>query len=175
MPNETIHNEIESWLAADVHDQLSNDERVAFQSHLAGCAACRALQEEEKKMNQLLEKTLAKESADPAFEQRMLSRFRDKVPASEGGLISFFAGLMRLRAAQITAVAALLLTLVQVGKMVTGEAGTCPRHCESFACRFRRQIPGAQPRGRARKNGRDRFKYSDGRRKRLQFGPGSSP
>jgi len=123
MPKETIHNEIESWLAADVHDQLSSDERAAFQSHLAGCPACRALQEEEKKMNELLEKSLAKETADPAFEQRMLSRFRDKVPASKGGLISFFTGLMRLRAAQITAVAALLLTLVQVGKMVTGEGG----------------------------------------------------
>ena len=57
-------------------------------------------------MHQLLEKTLATESADPAFEQRMLSQFRDKVPAPNGGLISFFAGLMRMRAAQITAVAA---------------------------------------------------------------------
>jgi anti-sigma factor RsiW len=123
MPNETIHNEIESWLAADVHSQLSNDERAAFQSHLNGCDACRTLHEEEKKMNELLESTLAKEAADPAFEQRMLSRFRDKVPASKRGLISFFTGLMRLRAAQITAVAALLLTLVQVGKMLTGEGG----------------------------------------------------
>ena len=124
MPNETIHDEIESWLAADVHDQLSNDERAALQQHLAACESCRTLQQEEKTMHQLLENTLAKESADPAFEQRMLNRFRDKVPASEGGLISFFAGLIRMRAAQITAVAALLLTLVQVGKMVTGEGGT---------------------------------------------------
>ncbi len=123
MPNETIHQEIENWLAADVHDQLSRDERAAFEQHLAACPACHALQQEEKNMNQLLEKTLAQENADPAFEQRMLSRFRDKVPASEGKLISFFAGLMRLRAAQITAVAALLLTLVQLGKMVTGEGG----------------------------------------------------
>lgn len=123
MSDETIHDEIEDWLAADVHDQLSSDERAAFQQHLTACAACRTLQQEEKNMNDLLEKTLAKESADPAFEQRMLSRFREKVPAPEGGLISFFAGLMRLRAAQITAVAALLLTLVQVGKMVTGEDG----------------------------------------------------
>ncbi len=37
-------------------------------------------------------------------------------PRSKGGLIPFFAGLMRMRAAQITAVAALLLTLVQVGQ-----------------------------------------------------------
>ena len=123
MPNDTIHDEIESWLAADVHDQLAAEERAAFQQHLAGCASCRALHLEEKQMHQLLEKTLATESADPAFEQRMLSRFRGKVPAPNGGLISFFAGLMRMRAAQITAVAALLLTLVQVGKMVTGEGG----------------------------------------------------
>ena len=121
MPNETIHDEIESWLAADVHDQLLSEERAAFEQHLAACPACRALQQEEKNMNQLLENTLAKESADPAFEQRMVSRFRNKVPAPSGGLISFFSGLMRMRAAQITAVAALLLTLVQVGRMVTGE------------------------------------------------------
>ncbi|MBA3650680.1 MAG: DUF4349 domain-containing protein, partial [Chthoniobacterales bacterium] len=121
MPNDTIHHEIESWLAAEVHDQLGTEERAALQRHLAGCAACRALQEEEKQMHQLLEKTLTTEAADPAFEQRMLSRFRDKVPEAGGGLLAFFSGLLRMRAAQVTAVAALLLTLVQVGKMVTGE------------------------------------------------------
>ncbi|MEO7167277.1 MAG: DUF4349 domain-containing protein [Chthoniobacterales bacterium] len=118
-----IHEEIESWLVADVHEQLTREERVAFQEHLAGCAACRALHQEENNMNQLLEKTLAQESADPAFEQRMVSRFREEAPVPNGGLISFFASLMRMRAAQITAVAAVLLTLVQVGKMVTGEHG----------------------------------------------------
>ena len=133
MPNETIHDEIESWLAADVHHQLSSDERVAFQQHLATCASCRTLQQEEKQMHQLLENTLATESADPAFEQRMISRFREKLPAPNGGLISFFANLMRMRAAQITAVAALLLTLVQVGKMVTGEHEQLPGTQSSFA------------------------------------------
>ena len=34
MPNETIHNEIEEWLAADVHDQLADEERAAFEQHL---------------------------------------------------------------------------------------------------------------------------------------------
>ncbi len=133
MPNETIHDEIESWLAADVHDQLLSEERAAFEQHLAACPACRALQQEEKTMNQLLENTLAKESADPAFEQRMVSRFRNKVPAPSGGLISFFSGLMRMRAAQITAVAALLLTLVQVGRVVTGEQ-------QSFLLDFRSNV-----------------------------------
>ncbi len=133
MPNETIHDEIESWLAADVHDQLLSEERAAFEQHLAACPACRALQQEEKNMNQLLENTLAKESADPAFEQRMVSRFRNKVPAPSGGLISFFSGLMRMRAAQITAVAALLLTLVQVGRMVTHEGGAFWQSRAAFA------------------------------------------
>ena len=83
MPNETIHDEIEEWLAADVHDQLADEERAAFEQHLAGCTVCRALQEEEKQMHQLLENTLATESADPAFEQRMVSRFRDKAPCAQ--------------------------------------------------------------------------------------------
>ena len=146
MPND-IHEEIESWLAADVHDQLADEERAAFQQHLAGCASCRALQQEEKQMHQLLEKTLATESADPAFEQRMLSRFRNKVPAPNGGVISFFAGLMRMRAAQITAVAALLLTLVQVGKMVTGEAEDSLRtraYLSSAPARTETNSPAAQ-------------------------------
>ena len=121
MPNEIIHDEIESWLAADVHHQLSSGERAAFQQHLANCASCRALQQEEKQMDQLLESTLATESADPAFEQRMISRFREKIPAPNNGFISFLTGLMRMRAAQITAVVALLITLVQFGKLVSGE------------------------------------------------------
>jgi hypothetical protein len=126
MPNDTIHDEIESWLAADVHGQLSSEERTAFQQHLAACASCHVLQQEEKQMHQLLENTLATESADPAFEQRMVSRFRAGGPAPGRGLSTFFAGLMRMRAAQITAVAALLLTLVQVGKMITSEQAILP-------------------------------------------------
>ena len=133
MPNEIIHDEIESWLAADVHDQLSNGERAAFQQHLASCASCRALQQEEKQMDQLLENTLAAESADPAFEQRMISRFREKIPASNNGFISFLTGLMRMRAAQITAIVALLITLVQFGKMVTGEGREFPGRRSLFA------------------------------------------
>jgi len=121
MPNETIHNEIEEWLAADAHDQLADGERAAFEQHLAACTSCRALQEEEKQMHQLLENTLATESADPAFEERMVRRFRDKLPAPNHGLGMVLANLLRMRATQITAAVALLLTLVQVGKMITGE------------------------------------------------------
>ena len=44
---------------------------------------------------------------------------------------------MRLRAAQITAVAALLLTLVQVGKMVTGEGNALHSACAAIRLLWR--------------------------------------
>ena len=117
----TIHNEIESWLVADVHEQLSREERASLQQHLAECADCRATQAEEKTMDRVLKQTLGAEAADPAFEQRMVSRFRDRIPERRG-VFDFVSTLMRTRPAQIAGVAALLLTLVQVGRMVTGEA-----------------------------------------------------
>jgi Domain of unknown function (DUF4349)/Putative zinc-finger len=120
----TIHDEIEEWLAADVHGQLSTAEEAELRQHLAECPVCRELHAEEIKMNQLLEQTLAEEKPDPAFEQRMVSDFRKKIPARRSGTIPFFMNLLRMRSAQITAVAAVLLTLVQVGRMVTHEGGT---------------------------------------------------
>jgi Domain of unknown function (DUF4349) len=116
----TIHDEIDNWLAADVHDQLSDTEREAFHSHLIECATCRQLHQENKIMNKVLEEMLSSERPDPAFEQRMLSSFRRKVP-HRISIAVLVANLMRLRATQITAVAAVLLALVQVGRMLTHE------------------------------------------------------
>ncbi len=121
MPNESIHQDIEAWLAADVHDQLTSSEKETLQQHLATCGSCRALHQEEKAMHQLLGKTLTPESADPAFADKMVRRFRDRTPERAPGFGSFFTSLLRMRAAQITAIAALLLTLIQVGKFVTRE------------------------------------------------------
>ncbi|MEA2885587.1 MAG: hypothetical protein QOH32_4936, partial [Bradyrhizobium sp.] len=61
--------------------------------------------------------------ADPTFEQRMVSRFRDRVP-KRAGLIGLITDLMRVRAVQLTAAAAVLLALAQMGKMLTGESMT---------------------------------------------------
>lgn len=116
----TIHDDIESWLAASVHDQLSQEERTAFQEHLAGCASCRTLHKEEITMSKMIEATLESAKPDLAFEQRIVSGFRKTVP-QRTGLVPLLAGLFRLRATQLTAVAAVLLTLVQLGRMVTGE------------------------------------------------------
>lgn len=73
-------------------------------------------------MNKILEEKFATEKPDTAFEQRMLSGFRDRIPQRSGSITKLIVDLMRLRATQITAVAAILLALMQVGRMITGEA-----------------------------------------------------
>jgi Domain of unknown function (DUF4349)/Putative zinc-finger len=121
----TIHDEIDNWLAADLHGELSNNERSALHAHLVDCGACRKTHQEIKLMNKILEETLAQQKPDPAFEQRMLAGFRNRVP-QRSGVVKLLADLMRLRATQIAAVAAVLLGLVQIGRMITGESVTVP-------------------------------------------------
>jgi hypothetical protein len=116
----TIHDEIDNWLAADVHEQLSEEERHALHTHLVECAACRRSHQENKIMNKILEETLASEKADPRFEQRMLSAFRTKV-SYRPDIGAFFVKVIRLRPVQITAAVAILLALVQIGRLLTGE------------------------------------------------------
>src|ERR1044071_3941823 len=116
----TIHEQLDELLAADLHDELTASERDEFHAHLVECAECRQAFQEGKTMNRILNETLSEKKADAAFEQRMISRFRDRVP-KRGGLINLITDLMRVRAVQLTAVAALLLALAQTGKMITGE------------------------------------------------------
>src|SRR5438105_10134549 len=128
----TIHDEIDTWLAADLFGELSTNKRSALHAHLVDCAACRKTHQETKAMNQILEETLAPEKPDPAFEQRMLTSFRNRVP-QQSGLVKLLADLMRLRATQIAAVAAVLLGLVQIGRLITGEPLGVPRARERYA------------------------------------------
>src|SRR5437762_10451841 len=128
----TIHNEIENWLAADLHGELSESEQSALHTHLVDCAACRKAHHETKTMNKILEETLAHEKPDPAFERRMLAGFRNRIP-QRTGVSKVLANWMRLRATQITAFAAVLLGLVQIGRMLTSEnAAPLPSH-ENYA------------------------------------------
>ena len=128
----TIHDEIDNWLAADIHSELSEQERRALGNHLVECAVCRQLHQENKIMNKVLEENLAAEKPDASFEQRMLAGFRTRVP-QRNGLVKLLVDLMRLRATQIAAVAAVLLALVQVGRIITGEGTTMPRNREYAA------------------------------------------
>ena len=128
----TVHDEIDTWLAADLHGELSDGEQSTLHAHLIDCAACRKTHQEIKTMNKILEETLAQEKADPAFEQRMLAGFRRRAP-QRGGFVKLIVDLMRLRAAQIAAVAAALLGLVQIGRMITGEPVITARERERYA------------------------------------------
>jgi hypothetical protein len=128
----TIHDEIDNWLIADLHAQLSTDERSVLHAHLVDCASCRKTHQETKLMNKILEDTLAQEKADPAFEQRMLVSFRQRIP-QRSGPVKLLGDLMHVRAAQITAVTAVLLGLVQMGRMITGENAKVPRERERYA------------------------------------------
>ncbi len=129
----TTHEQIDELLAADLHDELTVAERDEFHAHLVECAECRQAFQEGKNMNRILNETMAEKKADPAFEQRMVSRFRDRVP-KRSGLLSLIIDLTRVRAVQLTAAAALLLALAQTGKMLTGESATPKsRHENSVA------------------------------------------
>jgi len=127
-----IHDEIDNWLAADLCGELSADEQRQLHTHLVDCAACRKNHQETKTMNKILEETLAKQKPDPAFEQRMLTGFRNRVPERTGPL-KLLGDLMRMRATQVTAVAAVLLGLVQLGRMITGETATPPVARDRYA------------------------------------------
>jgi hypothetical protein len=118
-----IHNDTESWLAAAVHDQLSPEERAAFDEHLASCATCRALHAEETTTHTMIENALNHARPDLAFEQRIVSRFRRYAPERRS-FTSSIANFFRWRTTQIAAAAALLLTLVQVGRLVTNETSS---------------------------------------------------
>ena len=127
----TIHDEIDNWLAADLHGELSTNERSALHAHLVDCGACRKTHQEIKLMNRILEETFAQQKPDPAFEQRILAGFRNRVP-QRSGLVKLLIDLMRLRATQIAAVVAVLLGLVQIGRMITGEPLTVPPARERY-------------------------------------------
>src|ERR1700719_4436145 len=117
----TIHDEIDNYLAADLHNELSEENRSALHAHLVECADCRKLHQETKIMDTTLKNTFANEKADSTFEQRMLASFRSRVPNQPGRIRRFFADVMRLRVTQITAVTALFLVLIGVGRLLTLE------------------------------------------------------
>src|SRR4030095_1059938 len=74
----------------------------------------------------------------------MLAGFRERAP-QRAGLVKLLVDLMRLRAVQITAVAAALLGLVQIGRMITGENATSRRERYAEAEVGARQPPESRP------------------------------
>jgi predicted anti-sigma-YlaC factor YlaD len=127
-----MHDEIDNWVAADLHGELSESEQSVLHAHLIECAACRKTHQETKTMNKILEEKFTAEKPDATFEQRMLADFRSRAPEKRG-LAELLADLVRVRAVQITAIAAVLLGLVQIGRIITGENARALRDREDVA------------------------------------------
>src|SRR6266542_84966 len=127
----TIHDEIDNWLVADIHGELSEQERSALHTHLVEWGGCRKTHQETKSMNKILEETFTAEKPGPGFEQRMLADFRSRLP-EKPGLVQLLTQVMRVRAVQITSVGAVLLGRVQIGRMITGENATAVRDREAY-------------------------------------------
>jgi hypothetical protein len=115
----TIHDEIDNYLAADLHNELSEDERSALHSHLVECAGCRKIHQETKIMNKVLEEKVADEKPNAAFEQRMLAHFRNRVPQRTGGIVKLVVDLARRPTLRIAATAVIVLILVGTGRWLT--------------------------------------------------------
>src|SRR5260370_2198793 len=126
----TIHAEIDNYRSADLPSHLSDEGQNALHVHLVECASWRRAHQETKIMNKVLEEKFTNEKPDSAFEQRLLAGFRNRISNRPGTIAKFIVDLMRLRATQITAVAAVLLALVQVGRLITGEGPRSLRNRE---------------------------------------------
>lgn len=113
----TIHDHIDEFLAADLHSELSDEERNALHTHLVECADCRQAHQETKIMNRVLEEKLDNEKPDLAFENRMLTHFRNRAPKRSVGVFSVILFLLRSRLTQRLATACVLIL---VGAWLTG-------------------------------------------------------
>ncbi len=118
----TIHENINEFLAADLHGELSESEREELHTHLMECAECRSLHKEEQLTHKVLQATVERAKPPLGFEQRMISSFRNRVPNRSPRLNGFFVNALRWRAIQAVAVAALFFALVQMGRVLSGDA-----------------------------------------------------
>jgi Domain of unknown function (DUF4349) len=161
----TVHDEIDNWLAADLYGELSAEEQRQLHTHLVDCIVCRKFHQETKTMNAILEETLAQQKPDPTFEQRMLASFRNRIP-ERIGLLKSLAGLMRVRAAQVTAVAAVLLGLILLGAMMTRESAAPVRARDRYANRESSERPSQSAMAllRARTGASDKDELAAGKR-----------
>jgi len=116
-----IHENINEYLAADLHGELSESEREELHTHLMGCAECRAHHKEEQLTHKVLQATLENAKPTLGFEQRMVASFRNRVPNKNPRLSGFFVNALRLRLIQAAGVAFVFFALVQVGRILTGE------------------------------------------------------
>jgi hypothetical protein len=105
--------------AASLLGDLSPEEQAAWNDLIQRDPEARARHEEFAAMNNLLQSHIAAAAPAPDFEQRVVGGFRRRVRRES--LLARLSRLIRLPMVYIPATAAVLLALVQVGSMLTGE------------------------------------------------------
>jgi len=113
----TIHDEIDNYLAADLHNELSDEEQNALHGHLVECTDCRKIHQETKNMNKALEEKFADEKPNAGFEQRMLAEFHNRIPNRRGFVKSIF-DVIRSRPVKFAGAAALFFVLLFLGRSI---------------------------------------------------------
>jgi hypothetical protein len=117
--------ELATKSAASLLGDLSPEEQAAWNDLIQRDPEARAQHEELTAMNNLLQSHIAASAPAPDFEQRVVGGFRRRVRRES--LLARLSRLVRLPMVYIPATAAVLLALVQVGSMLTGEkAGITP-------------------------------------------------
>src|ERR1043166_1208256 len=96
----TMHDHIDEFLAADLHSELSDEERSALHTHLVECADCRQAHQETKIMNKVFDEKFENETPDLAFEHRMLAHFRNRALKKSTGIFPMIMLLLRSRVTQ---------------------------------------------------------------------------
>lgn len=117
MKDRIDHHNFDEWLAADLLDDLTPEEREAFDHYLQENLDARSLHHQTTAMSHLLDASLAGDRPGPNFETRLLQAFRKE--AAHHPLKNLFSLLseklgsaLRLPAVYIPATAALLVALV---------------------------------------------------------------
>jgi len=116
-----IHDKIGDWSAAALCDALTPEEQTNFERHLAECPHCRSLNEENQKMNEILNNTIPALRPDPNFERRVIEGFREK---TSGGWTQWWSGIVwfaQFRTVQAALAVVILAAMVKSGSMLTGE------------------------------------------------------
>ena len=147
-----IHDEIDDWSAGALCDALSPEERQNFERHLAACPRCRALHEEDRKMNNTLKETMAEARPDANFERRIIDGFRGKIarpwynPWTELHPWRGLVWLMHFRVAQAAVALLIAAAMVKAGSIITGDRSSSEQKARDPQSRSQRALAQQAPR-----------------------------
>jgi hypothetical protein len=118
-----IDQQLEELILADLEGDLTPDEQAQLEAHLAANPTAQAHKEELKAVENAVESGFTAVRPKGDFETRMVAAFRRGISVRRRSWPARLLGWWRLPAVYIPAAAAILVGLVQVGSVLTGESG----------------------------------------------------